>query len=79
MIVVRAKVQRGRLVLDEPTALPEGSELELVALESHEDDGLDAESRAALEASLEAAAEDLRDGRTRDAAAVFADLAARRR
>lgn len=31
MITVRARVRNGRLVVDEPTDLPDGTELELVA------------------------------------------------
>jgi hypothetical protein len=33
MISVRARVRNGRLVVDEPTDLPDGTELELVPLE----------------------------------------------
>ena len=33
MIVVRGHVRKGRLIVDEPTDLPDGSEIELVAEE----------------------------------------------
>jgi hypothetical protein len=38
MISVRARVRNGRLVVDEPTDLPEGTEIELVAEESSDAD-----------------------------------------
>jgi len=50
-MIVRARVRKGRLVLDEPTDLPDGSEVSLEVV----DDVLDAElgdERAALEASM---------------------------
>jgi len=43
---VRAHVKNGRLVLDEPTALPEGTELELVPADDV--DELPPEERAKL-------------------------------
>ena len=42
---LRAKVRNGRIVLDEPTDLPEGKEVNIVLLD---DDGLDDESRRRL-------------------------------
>ena len=47
---LRAKVRAGRLVLDEPTTLPEGAELELVALDDV--DELDPADRARLHGFL---------------------------
>ena len=44
--LLRAKVKDGRLVLDEPTSLPEGTEVELVPAEDI--DALDASERARL-------------------------------
>jgi hypothetical protein len=41
---LKAHVHNGRLVLDEPTDLPEGSEVELMAV----DDDFDPEERARL-------------------------------
>lgn len=35
MQAYRAKVRNGRLVLDEPTDLPEGSEMDLVSADDH--------------------------------------------
>lgn len=43
---LRARVKDGRLVLDEPSSLPEGTEVELVALDDI--DELDAAERARL-------------------------------
>ena len=44
---MKAKVQGGRLILDEPTSLPDGSEVELVALDG---DDLDDDKRRRLHA-----------------------------
>jgi hypothetical protein len=38
MLPLRARVTNGRLVLDEPTTLPEGTELELAPVEDDLDD-----------------------------------------
>jgi hypothetical protein len=48
MRALKAQVRGGRLVLDEPTDLPEGTEVELVASD-HVD--LDPEERARLDAA----------------------------
>lgn len=53
---VRARVKNGRLVVDEPTDLPEGTEVELASV----DDELDDEERARLHAALDAADDELR-------------------
>lgn len=47
-MVVRAHVRAGRLVLDEPTDLPEGSVVELMPI-----DDMDEAERAALDASID--------------------------
>ena len=49
MSPLRARVEKGRLVLDEPTTLPEGTVVELVA-DDEGDDLNDAERRALHEA-----------------------------
>jgi hypothetical protein len=51
MSALRAKVQGGRLVVDEPTSLPEGTELELVVVGGAD---LDDEERARLDEALDA-------------------------
>lgn len=58
MLTVRARVKNGRLVLDEPTDLPEGAEVELEAV----GDDLDQEDRERLHAALDAADDELRAG-----------------
>ena len=57
-----ARVKNGRLVMDEPTELPEGS---VVALDvAKEWDELDDEDRLRLHDALDAAEADLSAGRT---------------
>lgn len=72
MTGIRARVQNGRLVIDEPTDLPEGTVLDLVA--NDEGDNLSPEERAALHAAIERAVEDGKAGRVRPAAEVVSDL-----
>ncbi len=69
-------MRNGRLVLDEPTTLPEGTVLDLVV--DDEGDALDEADRVRLEAALEAADRSVRAGNTRDAADLIAELRARR-
>ena len=73
---MRAVVVNGRLLMDEPTALPEGTVLDLVV--NDEGDDLDEGEHEALHARLEQAAESLRQGRGRRADEVLAELRARR-
>jgi len=75
MRALKARVRGGRLVLDEPTDLPEGTEVELVA--SDEDD-LDPEERARLDAALERSMAQARAGQVIDGAKVIGDLLKRR-
>ena len=51
MLTVRARVRNGRLVVDEPTDLPEGSEVELATMEDEPWD-LTTEQRTELKARL---------------------------
>jgi hypothetical protein len=74
-MTVKAHVRNGRLQLDEPTELPEGSEVELVALG---DDDLDDEDRARLHSALEESEDDVRHGRMVPAEDVIARLRAQR-
>lgn len=69
-MTVRARVKNGRLTLDEPTDLPEGAEVELVAV----DDDLDDDDRARLHAALAASEEEFSAGKGIPAADVIADL-----
>jgi hypothetical protein len=59
----KIQVKNGRLVLDEPTDLPEGAEVEILLI----DDELTEEERAELHASLDRALEDSEAGRGIDA------------
>lgn len=59
MLPLRARVTNGRLVLDEPTSLPEGTEVELALVE----DELDEPARARLHEALDAADDELRAGK----------------
>ncbi|MCC7381171.1 MAG: hypothetical protein IT384_05040 [Deltaproteobacteria bacterium] len=61
MKTLRAKVVKGRLVMDEPTPLPEGMELDLVAAD--EEDDFDEEELAALHAALDKSWESAKAGR----------------
>jgi len=68
-----AHVKNGRLLLDEPTDLPEGTEVTL----SIADDELDDEDRARLHAALERSMAQARAGKLVDADDVIARLLAR--
>jgi hypothetical protein len=71
-----ARVKNGRLVLDEPTDLPEGEELCLVPMD--EGDDLDDDERAALHRSLEQGIAEAKAGRSVDAKVLRDKLRARR-
>jgi hypothetical protein len=60
MLPVRAHVRSGRIIVDEPTDLPEGAELDLVVVGNCD---LDADVELALMASLERALDDEDAGR----------------
>lgn len=68
---LKAHVRGGRLVLDEPTDLPEGTEVALVPAD--EEDNLDDQDRARLHAALELANEQFHAG-----AGIPADVALER-
>jgi hypothetical protein len=75
MHALKAQVRHGRLVMDEPTEFPEGTEIELVAVGGWDD--LDDEARAELHAAIdEGLAEP--DERGVDAADLIAELRSRR-
>jgi hypothetical protein len=71
---LKARVRNGRLVLDEPTDLPEGIEVPLVLADGDE---MDAEEQKALFESLRAGVADMKAGRTVDAREAIARLRAR--
>ncbi len=77
---MKAHVHNGRLVLDEPTDLPEGEEVELVSVDevlAQGGDYLDDEERERLHASIERGIADVKAGRVVDASEVIAGLRAR--
>lgn len=77
MLALKASVRNGRLVLDEPTELPEGAVVDLVAIGGDALDDLDDEERRGLHAALaEGIAQD-DAGDTVDADEVLAQLRAR--
>jgi hypothetical protein len=77
MLSLKATVRNGHLVLDEPTELPEGAVVDLVAVGGDALEELDDEERGALHAALaEAIAQD-DAGDTVDADEVLARLRAR--
>ena len=71
---INARVKNGRLVIDEPTSLPEGAEVRLWVVEG---DDLDDDERAALHAALREGLDDAKRGRTIDADEWAAELRAR--
>jgi len=76
-----ACVRNGRLTLDEPTDLAEGTLLELVSTDDVLENGgdlLDAEERAELAKELAAADAEIEAGKTIDAAEALAELRAQR-
>jgi hypothetical protein len=78
---LKAHVHNGRLVLDEPTDLPEGEVLELVPLDevlANGGDYLDDEERERLHESLRESIRQMKAGDTIDAAVALAELRAHR-
>jgi hypothetical protein len=76
---LKARVRNGRLVLDEPTDLPEGEVIELMPVAdalTDGDDDLDDEELAALHAELRASIVEAKEGQLVDAEVVLAELRA---
>lgn len=69
---LKARVRNGRLVLDEPTDLPEGTEIELVP--AHCWDDLPEADRQRLYEALVSSEEDCRHGRLRPVDDVLDEL-----
>jgi hypothetical protein len=74
---LKARVRNGRLVLDEPTDLPEGTEIELVPADSWDD--LPDEDRQRLHEALASSEEDCRQRRLRPVDDVLDELPRRDR
>ena len=71
-MTIKARVQAGRLIVDEPTTLPDGTEVELLPLDPG--DWLDAEDRKALHAALARSDADVKAGRLVEAAEILKNL-----
>jgi hypothetical protein len=71
---LKARVRNGRLVLDEPTELPEGEVVELVPLDASLDDEFDGEERAHLRHALDEGIDEMKAGQTIDVAEAMAEL-----
>lgn len=69
---LKAHVHLGRLVIDEPVDLPEGTVMYLVPFDPG--DELDEADRALLQDALQASADDAAAGRLVDAEDVLAEL-----
>jgi hypothetical protein len=74
-MTLKARVRAIRLVVDEPTDLPEGTEVELLPLDPG--DWLDEDDRAALRQALRDSDEDVKSGRLVDADAILRELRSR--
>ena len=72
MDTLRARVEKGRLVLDEPTTLPEGTVLQLCVAET--EDELDPKERAALKEALGESWAAARAGRMRPVDKLLEDM-----
>jgi hypothetical protein len=71
-MTIKARVRDGRLIVDEPTTLPEGTEVQLLALDPG--DCLADEDRAALHEALGQSETDVKAGRLVDATEVLKGL-----
>jgi RNA polymerase-interacting CarD/CdnL/TRCF family regulator len=69
---LRAKVVAGRLTLDEPVDLPEGTVVDLMLAD--EDDDLDDEERRRLSEALDRAEREVADGKVIPASEVLARI-----
>lgn len=76
MSPVRARVQKGRLILDEPTTLPEGTVVDLVA--DDQGDDLSEDERRALHEALTTSWKSAEAGQLRPASAILDELRRRR-
>ena len=74
-MTIKARVRAGRLIVDEPTDLPEGTELQLLPLDPG--DWLDETDRAALHEALRESDADVAAGRLVDAEELLKELRSR--
>lgn len=73
---LRARVEKGRLILDEPTTLPDGTVVDLVA--DDEGDDLTDEERRALHEALSVSWKSAEAGRVKPASQILDELRQRR-
>ena len=74
-VIVRGHVRAGRLTVDEPTSLPEGTEVDLAVLvDNDEPESLDAEERARLDAALTLAKAEMERGEVFPIGHVLSEL-----
>jgi len=74
-VVLKAIVHRGRLLLDAPTELPEGTVLELVAVDG---DAMTEDETRALNAAISRSAEQAEQGQLTPASEILRELRDRR-
>jgi len=74
-MTIKARVRGGRLLVDEPTDLPDGTEVELLPLDPG--DWLDEADRAALHDALRQSDADVATGNLVDAAEILKELRSR--
>lgn len=74
-MTIKGRVHGGRLVVDEPTSLPDGTEVDLLPLDPG--DWLDDADRTALHTALAESEADVAADGLVDAAEVLKDLRAR--
>lgn len=72
-MMVRGRVRRGRLVVDEPVSLADETEVTLAVI-VEDGDNLDAEDRARLHEALRASADELDRGEVFPMEQVLAEL-----
>ena len=75
LMTLKARVRAGRLVVDEPTDLPEGTEVELLPLDPG--DWLNESDRRALHEALRQSDADVAAGRLIDATDILNELRSR--
>jgi hypothetical protein len=64
MSVLHGRVQGGHIVIEEPVDLPEGAEVRLTLVDpTDEQEQLDAEDRARLEAALDQGRQEIAEGK----------------
>jgi hypothetical protein len=81
MEIHQARVRNGRLVLDEPTDLPEGKVVKIMVLDQDGDDVNDEmsdEERAALDRSIDRGIAQIRAGEGIPAEVIVREIRARR-